>query len=70
MTVLEDRLTELEVRVAFLDDTMSSLNATIAEHDRLLHDMRSVIEQLRGDLSGVRVALAQDVRDEPPPPHY
>ena len=35
---LEDRLTELEVRLAFVDDTVNSLNDTVAAHDRLLHD--------------------------------
>jgi SlyX protein len=67
---LEDRLTELEVRLAFVDDTMSALNATVSEHDRVLQEVRLAIERLRADLGGVRTALAQDVRDEPPPPHY
>jgi SlyX protein len=67
---IEDRLTELEVRLAFVDDTLASLNATVATHDRALGDMRALIERLRGELTGVRTALAQDVRDEPPPPHY
>jgi SlyX protein len=67
---LEDRLTELEVRLAFVDDTMTSLNATVSEHDRVLADIRLAIERLRAELTGVRTALAQDVRDEPPPPHY
>jgi len=67
---LEDRLTELEVRLAFVDDTITTLNATVAEHDRLLQDFRLAMERLRNELTGVRVALAHDARDEPPPPHY
>ena len=67
---LEDRLTELEVRLAFVDDTMSTLNAAVAEHDRILQDFKLAMERLRGELTGVRTAIAQDVRDEPPPPHY
>jgi SlyX protein len=67
---LEDRLTELEVRLAFVDDTMASLNATVSEHDRVLQEVRLAIERLRADLGGVRTALADDARDEPPPPHY
>jgi len=67
---LEDRLTELEVRLAFVDDTMTSLNATVSEHDRVLADIRLAIERLRAELTGVRTAIAEDVRDEPPPPHY
>jgi len=67
---LEERLTELEVRLAFVDDTMAALNATVSAHDRVLQEVRDAIERLRLELTGVRTALAQDARDEPPPPHY
>ena len=67
---LEERLNELEVRLAFVDDTMATLNATVSAHDRVLNDMRLALERLRIELSGVRTALSQDARDEPPPPHY
>ena len=70
MPPLEDRLTELEVKLAFVDDTMASLNTTVSEHDRALKDIRVAVEQLRAELTGVRSALAHDARDEPPPPHY
>jgi SlyX protein len=69
-TTLEERLNELEVRLAFVDDTMTTLNATVSAHDRALNDMRLALERLRFELSGVRTALQQDIRDEPPPPHY
>ncbi len=67
---LEDRLTELETRIAFVDDTMGSLNDAVAVHDRLLHDLRNSMDRLRDELVNVRGALAHDVQDEPPPPHY
>jgi len=66
----ENRLTELEVRLAFVEDTMATLNATVAGHDRVLQDIRLALERLGTELTGVRVALAQDAGDEPPPPHY
>ncbi|HOV56988.1 MAG TPA: SlyX family protein [Rhodanobacteraceae bacterium] len=67
---LEERLTELEVRFAFLEDAVATLNGTVAEHDRLLLHMRTEFERMRLELGTVRVALADDVRNEPPPPHY
>jgi SlyX protein len=67
---LEDRLTELEVKLAFVDDTVATLNATVSGHDRALAEMRLAIERLRAELMGVRGALAHDAHDEPPPPHY
>jgi SlyX protein len=67
---LEERLTELEVRFAFLEDTVNALNHTLSEHDRLLMLMRSEFERMRVELGTVRVALSHDAHDEPPPPHY
>lgn len=70
MPSLEERLTELEVRLAFIDDTVHALNETAAAHERLLRDLQTAMERMRGDLVAVRGALAHDARDEPPPPHY
>jgi len=67
---LEDRLTELEVRLAFVDDTMAALNDLVAAHDRQLLDLRNAMDRLRSDLVSVRGSLSHDVHDEPPPPHY
>lgn len=67
---LEDRLTELEVRLAFIDDTMSSLSDLVAQHDRRMHEMRNAVTALRNELQAARGTLAHTAHDEPPPPHY
>lgn len=71
MTVsLEERLTELEVRLAFMDDLMGTLNETVAAHQIQLLEMRGAMERLRDELVAMRGSLAPDAHDEPPPPHY
>ncbi|HJU38319.1 MAG TPA: SlyX family protein [Tahibacter sp.] len=67
---LEERLTELEVRFAFLEDAVTSLNTTVATHDRLLLDMREEFRRMRSELGVVRSSLSHDPSSEPPPPHY
>lgn len=67
---LEERLNELEVRLAFVDDTMGALNDAVAVHDRHLHEMRRMMDRLRSELVSVRGSLATDGGEEPPPPHY
>ena len=67
---LEERLTELETRFAFLEQTAHSLDTTVAAQDRLLLRLRADYERLQSELSQLRVGLQDDVRDEPPPPHY
>jgi SlyX protein len=67
---LEQRLTELETRFAFLEQTAQSLDSTVAAQDRLLAQLRRQYDSLYSELSQLRVGLQDDVRDEPPPPHY
>ncbi len=69
-TTLEQRLTELETRFAFLEQTAHTLDSTVAAQDRLIHQLKRDYERLHIELSQIRVGLADDVRDEPPPPHY
>lgn len=66
----DDRLTELEVRLAFLDDALAGLNAAEAERSRRMLVIERTLSALRVELSGIRTGLAEDVHDEPPPPHY
>lgn len=73
MPLTEDnnrRLEELEVRVAFQEDLLATLNRDVAEASRELADLRQLIARLRGELELIRNALAPDPRGEPPPPHY
>ena len=72
MPSLEERLTELETRLAFIDDAVQSLSDTIALHDRQMLAMRNAMERLHDELVEARNALGQarDAQDEPPPPHY
>jgi SlyX protein len=67
---LEERLTELETRFAFLEQTAQSLDTTVAAQDRLLSRLRIEYERLQSELSQLRVGLQDDARNEPPPPHY
>jgi SlyX protein len=67
---LEERLTELEMRIAFVDDTMNTLSEAVAAHDRHVHDLRNAMERLRTELVAVRGTLTSEAHDEAPPPHY
>lgn len=67
---LESRLTELEVRFAFLDDAVAALSAADTERTQRLLVLERAFREIREELSAMRVALGHDMRDEPPPPHY
>ena len=68
MNDLTTRLEALETRIAFQDQTIEELNATITAQwrqiDLLTRKLEIVEEQVR---SGAQIA---DPSTEPPPPHY
>jgi SlyX protein len=64
------RIEELEVRVAFQEDLLATLNASVADTTLEMRELRTELHRVRDALDSVRAALSHDVRDEPPPPHY
>ena len=66
----DKRLTEVETRLAFIDDALSGLNAAEAENSRRILAIERLLSELRVELAAIRSGLGGDVRDEPPPPHY
>ena len=67
---LEQRLTELEVRLTFIDDTVHALGAADAEQSLRIAALERIVRDLRTELASVRIGAGGDARDEPPPPHY
>ncbi len=65
-----ERLDDMEVRLTFLDDAVSSLGDGEAQQSQHLLRLENALEDLRRELAALRTSLAGDARDEPPPPHY
>lgn len=66
---IENRLAELEARLAFQDDTIQTLNDVLVEQQR-------TVERLQAQL-GLLARRQEDIQgrmdgedDEAPPPHY
>ncbi|MEO7148621.1 MAG: SlyX family protein [Rhodanobacteraceae bacterium] len=70
MSESDDRLTEMEVRLAFLDEALAELNAAEADRSQRMLAIERILSDLRLELAAIRTALGEDVRQEPPPPHY
>jgi len=65
----DERLDDMELRLTFLDDAVSSLGDSEAQQSRRLLQLESALAELRRELASLRTSLANDVHDEPPP-HY
>ena len=66
---LEQRVVELESRLAFQDDTIAALNDVLVEQQRVLERMQVQIKELarRQEEGANQFGLAEG---EAPPPHY
>ena len=67
---LEQRLVELETRLAFQEQALQDLSEALAEARRERARSDALLEAVLADLSGLRGALYADPASEPPPPHY
>jgi len=65
----EDRLMELEVRLAFIDDTVNGLSSADVEIARRLDLLERAVRHLRSDLVNIRAGSGNDSANELPP-HY
>lgn len=66
----EQRLSEVEIKLTFLDDTVSDLATVDAQRSQRLNAIERALADIRNELISLRTALGHDARDEPPPPHY
>jgi SlyX protein len=66
---MEERVTELESRLAFQDDTIQALNDELVVQQRLLERLQLQVAALakrQEDISG----QLESTEDEAQPPHY
>lgn len=70
MSQTEQRLTELEVRLAFIDDAVQALVSADAEQSMRIATLERLVRDLRNELETVRLSQGPDPQSEPPPPHY
>ncbi len=66
---MEARLTELEVKLAFAEDLLETLNRTVYRQqeqiDRLQQELRTLRQQMQQSLPSEQRSLREEI-----PPHY
>jgi len=66
----QQRLTELEMKVAFQDETINVLSDEIATLNEALDRQRTQLEYLASRLGDMTQTPQGSNAPEPPPPHY
>ncbi len=67
---MNERLTELEVRVAFQEKTIQDLNEVVTDQQRRIDRLTQELEAVKSRLAGLAPALVIPQEEEKPPPHY
>lgn len=67
---LEQRLVELETRLAFQEQALAELSDALAQARLERARSDELLQAVLSDLRGLRGALHADPASEPPPPHY
>lgn len=67
---MEEKLIDLETRIAFLEDAQQQLSDVIARQEKELQHLRARVEDLEEQLRQAVPSLTGGSGDEPPPPHY
>ncbi len=70
MIEVEDRVTQLESRVAFQEQMIDELNAVVAKQDKLLIDLSALVKVLNQKLNQSQEGAHQIEISDAPPPHY
>ncbi len=66
-TVLEQRLTELEIKASFNEDALDRLNDVIVRQQHQIDDLMRTVAALRQQVEQLPPAGFRSLRDELPP---
>lgn len=66
---MEDRLTEIEIKLGFAEDLLEALNRTVFRQQQQMEQLQREVGFLRNQLESLAPADRPAVAQEPPP-HY
>lgn len=70
MTLQDDRLVDLESRLAHQENLIDALNAQLVEQQARLTDLESLNRELLNRFRSLAASIPAAGGDDQPPPHY
>ena len=67
---LEQRIAELEMRLAFQDDVINTLSEQVAKQEMDIRELWDAKQMLHKQLKDISPSNIKKEEDETPPPHY
>ena len=68
--MMDERITELEIRLTHIEDTLEILNQTIIDQNRLIDQLQLQVSILEKKLKAAAASNIAHESEETPPPHY
>jgi SlyX protein len=67
---MNERMIDLESRVAFQEQAIHTLSETLIEQQRTIDSLSRTVDALKQRLQALEPSPLQTGETEPPPPHY
>ena len=67
---MDERITEVEIRLTHIEDTLDVLNQTIIDQHKLIDQLQLQISILEKKMKAAAASNIAHESDETPPPHY
>lgn len=67
---MEDRITDLEIRLAHLEAAIDELTATVLRQQKALQESGEQLEFVKSLLADLNPGAVRPQSEETPPPHY
>ncbi|MCU7935075.1 MAG: SlyX family protein [Candidatus Thiodiazotropha sp. (ex Dulcina madagascariensis)] len=67
---MDERMIDLESRLAFQEQAIHNLSETVIEQQRLIDALSQTVEALRERIKAMNPSPVSPNEVEPPPPHY
>lgn len=70
LTQLQERIEDLEYKLAFQEQTIETLNDALTQQQLLLSKMQDQMKYVVGKVKNMDTSTLADPAHETPPPHY
>lgn len=70
LTQLQERIEDLECKLAFQEQTIETLNDALTQQQLLLSKMQDQMKYVVGKVKNMDTSTLADPEHETPPPHY
>ena len=67
---MDERITELEIRLTHIEDTLDVLNKIVIDQNKLIDQLQLQVSILEKKLKAAATSNIAHQSEETPPPHY